>query len=84
MAGYLDYRDMDNSQTSGHNMNWIEVLPAFGVLVTLVGIGIKAGMVLKTLDHAVQDIVDVKSDIRDIKKQLNDLNMRVAALEASR
>ena len=63
-------------------MNLIEVLPAFGVVVTLVGVGIKAGMVLKTLEHAVHDIVEIKSDIREIKKQLNDLNIRVATLEA--
>lgn len=82
LVWYLDYRGMDNSQTSRANMNLIEVLPAFGVVVTLVGVGIKAGMVLKTLEHAVQDIAEVKSEIREIKKQLNDLNVRVAKLEA--
>jgi hypothetical protein len=41
---------MDNSQTYRANMNWIEILPAFGLVVTLVGLGIKAGMVLKTLE----------------------------------
>ncbi len=38
-------------------MNLIEVLPAFGVVVTLVGVGIKAGMVLKTLEHAVHELL---------------------------
>lgn len=53
---------------------WYDLIPVFSIMVTIAGISLKAGMILQKLDYVI-------NDIKDIKKELRELDKRVTILE---
>ena len=73
MVGHSDCCLMDDRQDYRINTmtTWFDMIPAFGVVVTIAGISLKAGRIIQKLDNVVDDINDLKKDFREIKAELN-------------
>jgi len=67
---------MDDSQTYWLYMNITEIdmIPIFGVVVSIVSIGLKMGKLLQKLDHVIEDVTELKQEVKG-------LNNRVTILE---
>ena len=51
-------------------MIWYELIPVFGVVVTIAGISFRAGQILQKLDHNTEEIKEIKIELKDITKRL--------------
>ncbi len=47
-----------------------DLIPVLGLVVTIAGISLKAGMILQTLDNVVEDVKDIKGDLKDLDRRL--------------
>lgn len=61
----------------------IEMIPVFGVVVTIVSIGLKMGKLLQKLDNVVEDVAELKQEVKEIKTELQEHSERLTALEVS-
>ena len=76
MARYSHHCFMDNGEDCRDYSvtTWYDLIPVFGIVVTIAGISLKAGMILQKLDHVIDDV-------KDIKRELKELDKRVTILE---
>jgi len=76
MAGSIHHCFMDTGEDCrNHPMTTLyDLIPVFGLVVTVAGISLKAGMILQKLDHVIDDV-------KDIKRELKELDKRVTLLE---
>ena len=58
-----DYRDYTLT-------TWYDLIPVFGIVVTIAGISLKAGMIIQKLDNVIDDVKDIKGNLKDIDKRL--------------
>jgi len=59
-----------------HSPVWIDMIPVFGIAVTLTGIGVAIGKLLQKMDR-------VLADVHDIKRKTDHLTERVVRLESN-
>jgi len=55
---------------------WYDLIPVFGIVVTIVGVSLKVGRVLQKLDNVIDDVNDIKADIKKYGE-------RIAVLESN-
>ena len=36
---------------------WYDLIPVFGIVVTIAGISLKAGMIIQKLDNVIDDVI---------------------------
>jgi len=58
-----DYRDYTLT-------TWYDLIPVFGIVVTIAGISLKAGMIIQKLDNVIDDVKDIKGNLKDIDRRL--------------
>ena len=51
-------------------VTWYDLIPVFGVVVTIAGISFKAGQILQKLDHNTEDIKEIRTELKDINNRL--------------
>lgn len=49
---------------------WYDLIPVFGVVVTIAGISFKAGQILQQLDHNTEDIKEIRTELKEINNRL--------------
>ncbi|HEY9205937.1 MAG TPA: hypothetical protein VIO58_08445 [Candidatus Methanoperedens sp.] len=54
---------------------WYDLIPVFGIIVTIVGVSLKVGRVLQKLDNVIDDV-------REIKAEIKKYGERIAILES--
>ncbi len=55
---------------------WYDLIPVFGIVVTIIGVSLKVGRVLQKLDNVIDDVNDIKADIKKYGE-------RIAVLESN-
>lgn len=50
--------------------SWYDLIPVFGVVVTIAGISFKAGQILQQLDYNTQDIKEIRTELKDMNNRL--------------
>jgi hypothetical protein len=68
---------MDDSQNHWINsMTWYDLIPVFGVVVTIAGISFKAGQILQKQDNNTEDIKEIKTELKDLVKRVTVLETK--------
>ncbi len=62
-------------------MSWLDVIPVVSVILAIIALSLKAGRILQKLDHVIEDVTELKQNIRDIKAELQDHGERLMSLE---
>lgn len=75
---------MDDSQTYWLYMNIteIEMIPIFGVVVAIVSIGLKMGKLLQKLDHVIEDVTELKQEIKGLNNRVTILENTTVRIES--
>ncbi len=60
---------------------WVDMIPTFGVAVTICGLGVGVGKTLHKLDVVIGDVEKLKDDVVEIKDELKTVDRRLAVLE---
>ena len=60
---------------------WVTTIPVMGAIVTIVGISIQVGKILQKLDYVINEVHDLKQDVKEIKTEQKDHDKRLAVLE---
>ncbi|MDL5502772.1 MAG: hypothetical protein QSU88_06100 [Candidatus Methanoperedens sp.] len=63
---------------------WYDLVPVFGVVVTIVGISFKAGQILQKQNHVIGEVGELKTEMREVKtdiRRIDDLDKRISILE---
>lgn len=53
-----------------------DLIPVFGVVVTIAGISLKAGRILQKLDNVIEDVKSLKTEVKDIDRRLTIMETR--------
>lgn len=57
-------------------MTWYDLIPVFGVVVTIAGISFKAGQILQKQDNNTEDIKEIKTELKDLVKRVTVLETK--------
>jgi len=63
------------------SFTWFDMIPVFGVVVTIVGINLKAGRMLQKLDNVIDTMSELKEVIKEPRKELKNHRERITVLE---
>jgi hypothetical protein len=63
-------------------MLWLDVLPVISAIGAIAGLSLKAGRILQKLDYVIEDVHQLKIDMREVKAELKEHSGRIAVLEA--
>ena len=47
---------------------WVDMIPVFGVVLTIAGISLKIGVILQKLNQVIIDIGDMPMEVKDIDR----------------
>lgn len=61
-----------------------DLIPIFGVVVTIAGISLKAGRILQTLDGVINDAKEIKNELKDYSRRLTALEAKLDTIEKAR
>ncbi len=53
-----------------HSPVWSDMIPVFGALVTIAGISLKIGRILQKLDTVIDDVGDIKIELKQVDKRV--------------
>lgn len=53
-----------------------DLIPVFGVVVTIAGISLKAGRIIQKLDNVVEDVKEIKVKLETHEKRLTTLEAK--------
>ena len=72
MARYSDCSIVDHREDYWDYTltTWYDLIPVFGIVVTIAGISLKAGMIIQKLDNVIDDVKDIKGNLKDIDRRL--------------
>jgi predicted nucleic acid-binding Zn-ribbon protein len=69
-------------------ITWYDLIPVFGVVVTIAGLSYNAGQIVQKQDHIIEDVKELQNDMREVKTdirrndaELKDLDKRVTVVE---
>ncbi len=62
-------------------MIWFDVLPVISAIGAIAGLSLKAGRILQKLDYVIDDVHQLKIDIREVKAEMKEQGERIAVLE---
>jgi uncharacterized protein (UPF0335 family) len=62
-------------------MLWLDVLPVVSAIGAIAGLSLKAGRILQKLDYVIDDVHQLKIDIREVKAEMKEHGERIAVLE---
>lgn len=62
-------------------MLWLDVLPVVSAIGAIAGLSLKAGRILQKLDYVIEDVHQLKTDMREVKTELKEHGERIAVLE---
>ncbi len=62
-------------------MLWLDVLPVISATGAIAGLSLKAGRILQKLDYVIEDVHQLKTDMREVKAELKEHGERIAVLE---
>lgn len=62
-------------------MIWLDVLPAVSAVVTVAGISFKAGQILQKLDRVIEDVKEIRIELKDHDRRLTVLETRILNLD---
>ncbi len=54
-------------------MNWIDFLPVISAIVTIAGLSFKAGKIIQKLDQVIEDVKEIKNELKDHDKRITAL-----------
>ncbi len=55
----------------------LDVLPVVSAIVTIAGLSLKAGRILQKLDYLIEDVKNIKSDLKELDKRVTVLETRL-------
>lgn len=53
-----------------------DLIPVFGVVITIVGLSFKAGQILQKLNHVIDDVKEIKTELKDLDKRVTILETK--------
>lgn len=62
-------------------MLWLDVVPVISAIVGIAGLSLKAGRILQKLDYVIEDVHQLKTDMREVKADLKEHGKHIAILE---
>ncbi|VVB88663.1 Uncharacterised protein [uncultured archaeon] len=62
-------------------MLWLDVLPVISAIGAIAGLSLKAGRILQKLDYVIEEVHQLKTDMRDIKAEQKNHGERIVILE---
>ncbi len=62
-------------------MLWLDVLPVISAIGAIAGLSLKAGRILQKLDYVIEDVHQLKIDVREVKAEIKEHSGRIVALE---
>lgn len=58
-------------------MTWYDLIPVFGVVVTIAGLCFKAGQIIQKLNHVIDDVKEIKTELKDLDKRVIVLETKI-------
>ena len=58
-------------------MTWYDLIPVFGVVITIAGLSFKAGQILQKLNYVIDDVKEIKTELKDLDKRVIVLETKV-------
>ncbi len=58
-----------------------DLIPVFGVVVTIAGISLKAGRILQKLDNVIDDAKEIKVELKAHERSITTLENKIDAIE---
>jgi hypothetical protein len=55
---------------------WIDMIPVFAAVVTIASIGLKIGRLLQKMDNIIEDVKQIKIELKDHDKRLTVLETK--------
>ena len=62
-------------------MPLLDVLPVVSAIGAIAGLSLKAGRILQKLDYVVEEVHQLKTDMREVKTEVKEHGERIAVLE---
>ena len=59
----------------------LDLVPVISAIIGIVGISFKAGKILQKLDYVIDEVHELKKEIKEIKIELKDHEKRLNVLE---
>ncbi|VVB95098.1 Uncharacterised protein [uncultured archaeon] len=56
----------------------LDVLPVISAIVTIAGLSLKAGRILQKLDYLIDDVKNIKTDLKELDKRITVLETKIA------
>ncbi len=56
----------------------LDVLPVISAIVTIAGLSLKAGRILQKLDYLIDDVKNIKTDLKELDKRVVVLETKLA------
>lgn len=67
-----------------HSPAWVELVPFITIAGAIIGISLKAGIVLQKIDTLINDVTGLKSDMREVMTELRGHERRITILESAK
>ncbi|MCX9011706.1 MAG: hypothetical protein OIN66_11370 [Candidatus Methanoperedens sp.] len=64
-------------------MSWLDAIPVISAILAIMGLSLKAGRILQKLDQVIEDVTELKQDLKDVKAELQEHGERLMSLEIS-
>ncbi len=61
---------------------WTEMIPVFAAIVTIAGISIKIGRILQKIDSVIEDVRNIKVELKEHDKRLTVLENTTVRIKA--
>ncbi len=58
-----------------------DLIPIFGAVVTIAGISLRAGRILQKLDNVIEDVKELKAELKEHGERIVALETKVNAIE---
>jgi hypothetical protein len=62
-------------------MPLLDLVPVISAIIGIIGISFKAGRILQKLDYVIDEVYELKQEVKEMKIELKDIDKRVIVLE---
>jgi hypothetical protein len=62
-------------------MPLLDLVPVISAIIGIIGISFKAGRILQKLDYVIDEVHELKQEVKEMKIELKDIDKRVIVLE---
>jgi len=60
---------------------WVDMIPVFSAIITVAGISIKTGRILQKLDSVIEDVKNIKTELKQHGERVTVLETKVDGIE---